>query len=158
MAWSTQYPTTARMENILTGAGVDKYLLDADGNTDSTALDRAKNFATGIVNLFLLTRYEGKEAELAANELVIDIAVDIANFELCRQRGDMQPESIIRAYQRAMDILKGIRDGLYNLPGVTPTGRKGWVSSIPKYLGDHIDDIYPTSESEVIIVDGQGEE
>lgn len=156
MSLTYTYATQARMESRLTATSGAKYIQDAAGTSDTGVWTNVIESATNTANLYLLTRYSGQEATLAANDYVLDRTTDIANYELCRQRGDTVPASIKEAYLRALNEFLAIKNGLLNIPGMTPTGRKGWILSIPVYQADHRTTILPTQPSEILVVDEQG--
>lgn len=94
--------------------GVNLRLDDQPPKDVQTALTRA------TTTLYRYARRRYSVAQLAQSNVAADIDADLAAFYLCVRRGNPPPAPIGEAYQRAIEDLKLLEQGVWHLPDASP--------------------------------------
>jgi phage gp36-like protein len=101
----TPYCTLDDLSDRLSAEGVNLRLDDVPPTASGNVLRRTAN----KINQFLLRQYTA--ANLATSDIVNELAISIGVYYLCTRRGNPAPESVIAAYEEALDDLASIRRG-----------------------------------------------
>lgn len=91
---------------------------DGDGVADEGVVDEARLGAEGEVDSYLARRYQvpvdvSAQAELGG--ILVSITLDLAEYRL-RSRRPPVPAATVEQHSRALEWLKGVVDGLIELP------------------------------------------
>ncbi len=117
---SVVYVTRADLDDFLSPTGVDSRVDDdstgAISAADARALDNARYWATGRVNMHALGRYAA--ADLGNSWVVNQWAVVLACHWLSCRRGNPPPGSFDKLYDETVLDLKELRAGTIDLPDV----------------------------------------
>ena len=114
---STTYCTQSDMERKLGAQAIIEWSdHNADTVADDDVVDDAINQATGEIDLACRQRYS--QAGLATSELINRWATVLACYFLATNRGNPPPESLAAEFQRIMEKLQQVAEGLLQLPGV----------------------------------------
>lgn len=136
----TLYCTLADIKELLSVNGtIGRADDDNDGSisaTEQTYFDRAINWATSRVNLYCLAKYAA--SELVTSALVNEWAVLCAAYWLSCRRGNPPPGSFDDLYKSAIDDLKLIHSGSFQIPDI------GYRDSAwPAWSNIRVDQGYP---------------
>ncbi len=136
---------TAQLGTLFTTEGdVQAYLgVDAEalrltdqGESSPTATElnyliiNGINWATSRINMYCQFRYDA--ADLAQSWLVNDWATIFAARWLCSRRGNPVPQSLEAMYKEAIEDLKRVRAGQYDIPdiGTRSPAHPAWSNQI----------------------------
>lgn len=136
---------TAQLGTLYTSRGDIEAYLSVDGETlrltdqgeVSPTTDEVNylvvqgiNWATSRVNMYCEFRYD--VADLAASWLVNDWATIMAIRFLCSRRGNPVPDAFQQLYKEAIDDLKSIRAGQFDIPdiGTRSPAHPAWSNQI----------------------------
>lgn len=121
------YCTRADIESVWTPAAV---LAAADDDSSGTLspveeahIARAIERAAGTMNAVLELRYS--LTDLTGNDWCRDCNAALAAYLLATRAGDAAPDTVAAEFDRYLDALAQIRDGLACVPEVTESNRHG---------------------------------
>ena len=116
------YCTPTDLDGLMSQSGhvgtLDDYNEGALDDVETAYETNAIEWATDRVNLFLLSRYA--DVDLAKSPLVKNWTVICAAKWLSSRRGNPPPDSIDELYREALEDMKLIKAGEYQLPRVGP--------------------------------------
>jgi phage gp36-like protein len=121
------YCVKADLESVWNPSAV---LAAADDDTNGSLspveeahITRAIERAAGTINGVLEVRYE--LTDLADNEWCRDCNAALAAYLLATRSGDSAPDAIAAEFDRYLEDLAQIRDGLVNVPGIVESHQHG---------------------------------
>lgn len=114
------YCTEADLQALLSEAGTTARVDDDNDNSQSVTetgyLNNARYWATDKINFYLLSRYAADK--LATSWVVNNWCVILAGRWLSMRRGNPPPGVITQLYEEAIEDLKLVHSGSYEVPGV----------------------------------------
>lgn len=84
--------------------------------TETGYLDKARYWATRKVDFFCMARYA--DSALATSWVVNEWAIILACFWLSSRRANPVPNSILELYKEAMEELKSVQAGRFEIPDI----------------------------------------
>ncbi len=84
--------------------------------TETGRITKCINWASDRINLFLLSQYAA--ADLAGSWLVNEWCAIMAAYKLSCRRGNPPAGSLATLYDEAIEELKAVKSGEYQLPGI----------------------------------------
>lgn len=119
-ALSYTYCTEADLQAFLGADGTTARVDDDGDNSQSVAeagyLTKAISWATDRVNFYLLARYAA--ADLYTSWMVNEWAVICSTYWLSVRRGNPPPGSTAKLYEMAVEEMKLVHSGQYEVPGI----------------------------------------
>ena len=114
------YCTEADVQALLSADGTTARVDDNGDNSQSATeagyITSAINWATDKINFFLLPRYSAPN--LSTSWVVNNWAVILAARWLSMRRGNPPPGSVNQLYEEAVEDLKLVHSGAYEIPGI----------------------------------------
>ena len=114
--YCTEEDLQALLSETGTTARVDDNGDNAQSATEAGYLDKAISWATDKLNFYLLSRYAADK--LATSWVVNQWAVIFAARWLSQRQGNPPPGTINELYAEAIEDLKLVHSGAYEIPGI----------------------------------------